>query len=180
MYADVGGGSVPNSTANSLARISLRWMILECCRTGIGIRFRKDVLKTIGIVDQKTLERTRPQRLATEDTVIPTPPHSAFPTEQENEWLRQCSSKDTDIEKWTPDSEGNELGLSTIKEMAVSATTSAFEIEEDLKDALSPIYDQLKIWKMWWFPEVIPLRHRVHCLENLKALQGHHWSYVSH
>ena len=184
MYVDVGGGSVPNSTENSLGRISLRWMILECLRTGTGIRFRIDALKKIGM-DQNTLaslsdvqltvERARPQRFATEDTVAPTP-HSA--TEQEKEWLRQNSTKDTDIGRGTPDSKGNELGLPTIKETTATTGNSASKIEQELRDALSPIYDQLKIWKIWWLPEVIPLRHRVH-LEKLRALQGHHWSYAT-
>ncbi|KAI9430249.1 hypothetical protein BJY52DRAFT_1232453 [Lactarius psammicola] len=184
-HADVGGGSVPNSTENSLARISLRWMILECFRTGTGIRFRKDALKRIGM-DQKTLtslpggqftvERARPQRLATDVTVVPSPPHSAFSTEQENEWLRQDFVKDTDIEG-TLDSKANVSELPTMsKEMATMTGSSAFKTEHELKDALSPIYDQLKIWKIWWLPEVIPLRHRVHGLENLSALRGHHWS----
>ncbi|KAI9442825.1 hypothetical protein BJY52DRAFT_1194667 [Lactarius psammicola] len=184
-HADVGGGSVPNSTENSLARISLRWMILECFRTGTGIRFRKDALKRIGM-DQKTLtslpggqftvERARPQRLATDVTVVPSPPHSAFSTEQENEWLRQDFVKDTDIEG-TLDSKANVSELPTMsKEMAAMTSSSAFKTEHELKDALSPIYDQLKIWKIWWLPEVLPLRHRVHGLENLRALRGHHWS----
>jgi hypothetical protein len=36
------------------SRISLRWMILECFRTGSGIRFRKEALIRIGM-DQNTL-----------------------------------------------------------------------------------------------------------------------------
>ena len=34
------------------------------------------------------------------------------------------------------------------------------EEEEDLKDALSPIYDQLKLQRAWWILEAIPLRFR--------------------
>ena len=30
------------------------------------------------------------------------------------------------------------------------------EAEEDLADALSPMYDQLKLAKYWWFLELIP------------------------
>ncbi len=163
-------------------------MILECFRTGTGIRFRNDALKRIGM-DQNTLTslsggqftvgRARPQRFATEVTVVPTPPHSAFPTEQENEWLHQDSIKDTNIERGTLDYTGDVSELPTMsKEMAATTGGSAFKTEQELKDALSPIYDQLKIWKFWWLPEVIPLRHREHGLENLRALQGHHWSYV--
>ena len=188
-YADVGGGSVPNSTENSLARVSLRWMILECFRTGSGIRFRREALKGIGI-NQNTLtslsegrftvERARLQRFATEDTVVPTSPPYASPTEKENAWLLQDSIKDAaSSEKRTPDFKSNASDLPTINEMSASTGASAFETEQELKDALSPIYDQLKICKIWWLPEVIPLRHRVHGLEDLKSLRGHHWSYVS-
>ncbi|KAI9442826.1 hypothetical protein BJY52DRAFT_1317826 [Lactarius psammicola] len=48
-HSDVGGGSVPNEARNSLARISLRWMIHECFRTQIGIQFRRNVLENLGI-----------------------------------------------------------------------------------------------------------------------------------
>lgn len=46
---DVGGGSVTNDTRNSLARISLRWMIRECFKTKTGILFRKDSFKNVGM-----------------------------------------------------------------------------------------------------------------------------------
>ncbi|KAH9055195.1 hypothetical protein EDB87DRAFT_1688475 [Lactarius vividus] len=190
-HADVGGGSVPNGTKNYLARISLRWMILECFRTGTGIRFREDALRRTGMDQdmltslssgQFTVERARPQRLATDDTVFPTPSpqSSAFPAEKESDWLRQDFTKDTDIERGTVDLKENVSELPTMsKEMAATKDSSASMTEQELKDALSPIYDQLKICKIWWLPEVIPLRHRVRCLEDLKALRGHHWSYVS-
>jgi hypothetical protein len=46
---DVGGGSVLNETRNSLARISLRWMIHECFRTETGIQFRPESLEALGM-----------------------------------------------------------------------------------------------------------------------------------
>ncbi|KAH8990234.1 hypothetical protein EDB92DRAFT_1865077 [Lactarius akahatsu] len=187
-HADVGGGSVPNGTENSLARISLRWMILECFRTGTGIRFREDALRRTGM-DKNALtslsggqfiaERARPQRLATDVTVFSTssPQSSAFPAGKESDWLRQDFTKDTDIERGTVGSKENVSELPTMsKEMAATEGSSAFMTEQELKDALSPIYDQLKICKIWWLPEVIPLRHRVRGLEDLRALRGHHWS----
>ncbi len=190
---DVGGGSVPNNTENSLARISLRWMILECFRTGTGIRFRKDALKRLGM-NQGTLaspsdglftvERARPgaQRFATEKTVVPTSTSSMPPTEQKNEELRYDSIKGTDTERGILVSKGDVSGPAEMFEGKTPSTTgsSAFKTEIELKDALSPIYDQLKIWKLWWLPEIVPLRHRVHGIKNLKTLRGHHWSYVSH
>ena len=35
------------------------------------------------------------------------------------------------------------------------------EEEEDLFDALSPIYDQLKLAKPWWVLEFLPMKHRM-------------------
>ena len=178
MRADVGGGSVPDTAEYSLARISLRWMILECFRAGTGIRFHKEALNRIGL-DQNTLaslsggqfkvERARVQRFATEDTVVPTSPQSVFPTGQEN----QDPAKGTDIEKGTPYCKDDSSELPTITEMT---STTVVKTEQEMKDALSPIYDQLKICKIWWLPEVMPLRHRIHGLGDLKALRGHHWS----
>lgn len=49
------------------------------------------------------------------------------------------------------------------------------EEEEDLRDALCPIYDQLSLAPSWWFLELFPMRHREqrdddHWIGN--------WSYV--
>jgi hypothetical protein len=45
MLTDVGGGSVPNNERNSLARISLRWMIRECFECNTGIVFDAKLLE---------------------------------------------------------------------------------------------------------------------------------------
>lgn len=42
-----------------------------------------------------------------------------------------------------------------------AAGTPLTEEEEDLADALSPVYDQLALAKGWWALEVIPMRHRM-------------------
>lgn len=34
-----------------------------------------------------------------------------------------------------------------------------FELEIDLKDAMSPVYDQLKLAPMWWLLELLPVKH---------------------
>lgn len=52
--SDVGGGSVPNSTPNNLARIPLRWMIRECFLARTGIQFEAESLRELGL-DPATL-----------------------------------------------------------------------------------------------------------------------------
>ncbi|KAI0829012.1 hypothetical protein BC628DRAFT_1337562 [Trametes gibbosa] len=59
-HCDVGGGSVPDETRHSLARIPLRWMIRECFRTRTGIRFHGELLKEVGL-DPATLWPTAPR-----------------------------------------------------------------------------------------------------------------------
>ncbi|KAH9167852.1 hypothetical protein EDB89DRAFT_1995238 [Lactarius sanguifluus] len=185
-HADVGGGSVPNETENCLARISLRWMILECFRTGTGIRFRKGSLKRIGM-NQDTLEsftgghfiieRVRSQMLASEDTFTSaTHPGPASATEQpRGEICQDDGLKGIDIDQGPLNSIGKTSGLSIrIKEVSPPTGSLAFKPEQERKDALSPIYDQLNIWRAWWLPEIIPLRHRVQSLE--RSPQGHYWS----
>ncbi|KAI5121318.1 hypothetical protein M0805_003785 [Coniferiporia weirii] len=54
-HCDVGGGSVPNNTRHSLARIPLRWMIRECFKNETGIIFDKDILKASIGIDADTL-----------------------------------------------------------------------------------------------------------------------------
>ncbi|EJD05526.1 uncharacterized protein FOMMEDRAFT_103603 [Fomitiporia mediterranea MF3/22] len=48
-HCDVGGGSVPNTTPNNLARIPLRWMIRECFLARTGIQFEADRLRDLGL-----------------------------------------------------------------------------------------------------------------------------------
>ncbi|KAH9854309.1 hypothetical protein C2E23DRAFT_775632 [Lenzites betulinus] len=95
-HCDVGGGSVPDETRHSLARIPLRWMIRECFRTRTGIRFHGELLKDIGL-DPATLWPAAPTCNAwdadsfvypggsvTKPTAVPPPPiiatHIVAPT----------------------------------------------------------------------------------------------------
>ncbi|CAK5265619.1 unnamed protein product [Mycena citricolor] len=48
-HADVGGGALPNNARNSLARISLRWMIRQCFVVRTGIMFHAEMLRMAGI-----------------------------------------------------------------------------------------------------------------------------------
>jgi hypothetical protein len=60
----------------------------------------------------------------------------------------------------------------------VPASQSTFKSEEDeeLKDALSPIYDELKLNKAWWILEVLPLQYSVQ--NRRDASWRTYWAYV--
>ena len=130
-FADVGGGSVENGTRHSLARIPLRWMIRQCFLLETGILFHREMFKNIGL-DPATLYpivKPRPPPVSTiASTAAATPRHSVLPSASTTRTLF----------------EGGEY------------CDFVNEEEEDLADALSPVYDQLKLARYWWILEVLP------------------------
>ena len=59
---------------------------------------------------------------------------------------------------------------------ATATSTFKSEEEEELLDALCPIYDQLKLAKAWWILEILPLRHRMQNRHTMKWQP--YWQYV--
>ncbi|KAI0253200.1 hypothetical protein BJV78DRAFT_1123425 [Lactifluus subvellereus] len=115
-HCDIGGGSVPNGTPNSLARIPLRWMIRQCFLKNTGIQFYRDSFKDIGL-DVNSIFPV---------VVVPRPPAT-----------KASASHVADIKP---------------------TTHAAEPTDEELADAQSEIYDQLKRSKAWWILEILPLR----------------------
>ncbi|KAF8074124.1 hypothetical protein FPV67DRAFT_1480849 [Lyophyllum atratum] len=142
-HCDVGGGSVSNKTRNSLARIPLRWMVRECFKANTGMMFDAQALRGIGLDPMSLFPY-----------VTPRPPPLPVGSEA--------------YENLTEVSIFERL-ISRVKKPKVAAATSFVpkannevvnEELEDLKDALSPIYDQLKIKRRWWVLEILPLNLR--------------------
>ncbi|KAI0003870.1 hypothetical protein BJV74DRAFT_490807 [Russula compacta] len=140
VHCDVGGGSVPNGTRNSLARITLRWMIRQCFLTNTGIQFRREAFKDIGI-DPDTIF----------PSVIPRPPAlkaSAYvPPDETGASAHVAEPTEATLTDEVPTS-------------PTAASTFKSEEDEELVDALSPIHDELELSKAWWILEVLPMRHR--------------------
>jgi len=128
-HCDVGGGSVENGTRNSLARIPLRWMIRQCFAAKTGIMFHKATFPKVGL-DPKTLH---PEVRVRDEPVF------------------QDLTKHT-IPVLKP------LVVKHDRKAVVYTDGGSFvnENEEDLADALSPMYDQLKKKMYWWILEWIP------------------------
>jgi hypothetical protein len=123
---DVGGGSVKNQTPHSLARIPLRWMIRECFETNTGILFEADKLRDFGLNPSSLWpivpKKKRPGSLSAKDMLI-----RAKPKTQEEAAAQAKRER-----------EGEHL-----------VDDKLIEEHEELKDALSPIYDQLDEWWVW-------------------------------
>jgi hypothetical protein len=139
-HSDIGGGSVQNGTRNSLARIPLRWMIRQCFLANTGIQFYRTTFKHIGL-DPTTLfpfVTTRPLALGTSASCVAEARASTY-----------CP----DPHRVTVNDQAQASPM--------AACTFKAEEHEELLDALSPIYDQLKLLKAWWILEILPLRHLV-------------------
>ncbi|KAI0299806.1 hypothetical protein BC826DRAFT_993448 [Russula brevipes] len=156
-HCDIGGGSVPNDTRNSLARIPLRWMIRQCFLTKSGIQFHREAFKDIGI-DPNTLFPfviTRPKALK----------------------ATACSAAEAETPSHTAEATDATL-TGSVQGSPTAASTFKTEEDEELADALTRIYDELKLSKFWWLLEILPMRHRVQSREN--ALWNSEWRYVIH
>ena len=142
-FLDVGGGSVSNRTRYALARIPLRWMIRECFKTNSGIFFDSDSLPNVGL-NPSTLHpvvTARPDPLpVTPYDRIAKAPSSPIP-----KGIRALAK----LEKEQPEFLKN----------SASGIPPGTEEEEELQDAISPRYDQLRLAKLWWILEIMPFFH---------------------
>ena len=145
--SDVGGGSVENGTRHSLARITLRWMVRECFRANTGIVFDAHMLKhEIGLDVNSVLEA--PTLLS---SPLPSPhPSSILPSEKPRSepptsptsryrplsWIKGKPSRDNATKDPKPPYKG--------------------EYQEEVDDAISPIFDQLDMHWYWKAMEYIP------------------------
>ncbi|KAF5337742.1 hypothetical protein D9758_016028 [Tetrapyrgos nigripes] len=139
-HCDVGGGAVPNETRNSLSRIPLRWMIRQCFLTGTGIMFHREMLKDVGLDPDSLYPMVRPR-----------PPMRMT--------RRQLGAGD-DTGAGTAGSSSNPTNTTNITRTqrlrSIFLEDFIDEEEEDVKDILSDIHDELKTVKAWWLLEVLP------------------------
>jgi hypothetical protein len=149
-HCDVGGGSVPNETANNLARIPLRWMIRECFLNNTGILFHSAELDELGISPASLWPTVK----------IPTPPDLADIDEgpahgHEATGSTLVNGHGADA----TDATAINVPLPPPSKLA-PATPIKLAFDEDAKDAVSPIYDQLSLVWWWWVLELMPMRQR--------------------
>jgi len=158
-HCDVGGGSVANGTRHSLARIPLRWMIRECFKVNTGIIFDAHMLMhevglDIGSIT-KAPNPLRPTELQLTRAnsaelrgfsfrKVPVAVVSGLGSPFRWVWGKLSNLRHHDSPKFT---------------LEPQRPISLGEAQEELEDALSPIYDQLNkhtYWKvMEWIPWII-------------------------
>ncbi|KAF8527210.1 hypothetical protein JB92DRAFT_3087166 [Gautieria morchelliformis] len=157
-HCDIGGGAVENSRRHNLARIPLRWMIRQCFLANTGIRFHGPLLAAIGL-DPNTLYpvvKPRPPAVFYSPPQPETPPSTRqlLPDQDQDQGCGSAehpindaqNASDATVARATPLGYGNVLVSSILSEE-----------EEDLADALCPMYDQLRLAPLWWLLEGLPM-----------------------
>jgi hypothetical protein len=124
-------------------------MVRECFKAATGIMFNSSALQDELGMDPSSLypyviPRPPPLPLSPGIDRIRNPPAKEIPIQTRNH-LRK---------KKAP------LAHEAMKDAKLKMTPPLSEEEEELYDALSPKYDQLKIQKGWWIVELIPLHLR--------------------
>ena len=160
-HCDVGGGSVKNGTRNSLARIPLRWMLREIFKCNIGIQFHRDMFYKVGM-DPDTLYpyiKPRPPPLF-QDPILAGPEHTHELDMARDAVRRRRKTADAHL---IPIADPHVVDDDPTVIVYSDGGGFVNEEEEDLADALSPMYDQLAIAPEWWLLEMVPQRrHYMH------------------
>jgi hypothetical protein len=119
-------------------------MVRECFKTNSGIIFNTESLREIGL-DPSTIYPVRPRPPALFDRVktevIEAPPYTSFLAGIFNFFRNAQAKKDA------AQSKAQQIPFIN-------------EEEEELRDALSPKYDQLSINWFWWILEILPISVR--------------------
>ncbi|CAL1694110.1 unnamed protein product [Somion occarium] len=183
VHTDVGGGSVPNGTPHSLARIPLRWMIRECFRCNNGILFDAVQLQQVGL--RVTTNDNGDLILGDIPARIKVYSPRNVPRPKNPKYRNGCGSLFFRVAvKFA--SESLSYSLTTLKQLFWSERRTLislvppgsgplayldssdgselvgqpedYEAREELEDALSPFYDQLEARATWHILEWIPQR----------------------
>jgi len=129
-------------------------MIRECFRTDTGIIFNTQGLRDLGL-DPSTLYpfvTPRPPPIPVGEATI-----KELPRGRPSRIHRYFSH----LKKKTPLISGPDIDPAPVNLTETGkAARVGTEEEEDLKDALSPIYDRLKLQRAWWILEILPLKLR--------------------
>jgi hypothetical protein len=167
-FVDVGGGTVSDSTKNSLSNIPLRWMIRQCILANTGIKFDGNKLRLIGIeLDPVTgLSLLYPPCQPEDDNAKPT----LTQVDSRSSAARTYSESSSPVLGThaydTQHNEANARGEKScsLETLVCAVDSSAHEeadahraASEDYLDAICPMYDQLEYNRHWWITECLPI-----------------------
>ncbi|KAF9786823.1 hypothetical protein BJ322DRAFT_1052259 [Thelephora terrestris] len=160
-HCDIGGGSVQNGTRHSLARIPLRWMIRECFKVDTGIIFDAHMLNHEVGLDTDSIFNA-PNPLSPETHHLDKPAANQIRGFTLSRVPVAIFSGLSAPFRWLGGKVKN-LRLRRPPRVVFSPSLELprFKYEgsealEELRDALSPVYDQLDLHWYWKVMEWIP------------------------
>ncbi|KAG6376991.1 hypothetical protein JVT61DRAFT_1033 [Boletus reticuloceps] len=130
-HSDIGGGNVEDDVKVSLAQITLHWMVEQVVRSECGILFDGDELARIGFTPPVPAPNSSPNS------------NNDLPRAAPEEGTRGI--KDSSAVQESPN-EPNQH-------------TPSPDSYPERSDAIAPLFDELKINKMWWILEVLPFSY---------------------
>ena len=189
-----------NGTPYALARIPLRWMIRECFRCNTGIVFDAVMLQRLGLhvvkgADGLTLADL-PERIPGSADLLPKVPKPGI--------LSSIAHVVWDTASWPvkqlgrlvhrtprlPLSADGQAQCNTYRLAPFDANDpdyrlltdldGQYEAEQELQDALSPLYDSVNQQFVWRLLEWLPIRVKKQwaIVEEVDSLEGFVWVYV--
>jgi len=186
VHTDVGGGSVPNGTRHSLARIPLRWMIRECFRCNTGIIFDAAQLQQTGlrVVMEKGIPVLAELPPRIRGSHLSQPQGGSMPNGVSLLWslLTTVATHAWSTLKWCFSRPSMNIGalpftgLDTPDQLVEQAENC--EAEEEYDDALSPLNDQLEGLASWHLLEWIPQRVKKAKAIVAKAEDGSSYKWI--
>lgn len=130
-------------------------MIRECFRTNTGIQFHAPLLRSIGIEPNHLYPYIQPRPEAISFSSLSVGVQSSVLDTVREAAKQPPPPVDTDATV-SCGYTGTPLAIGSDGKMVMTLS----EEEEDLRDALCPIYDQLSYAPVWWLLELLPMRHR--------------------
>lgn len=128
-------------------------MIRQCFLRNTGIRFHTDLLRTVGL---------DPATLYPEVLSRPPPVHRWTSIERRSpKFTGRNTTRSSFASVHAREDPGRPIHHSMGYAGVSRRDMHLNEEEEDLADAVSPIYDQLALRWGWWSLELLPMRRRV-------------------
>lgn len=141
VLSDIGGGNVQDDVEVSLAQITLHWMVEQVIQSKCGILFDNDKLAGIGF----KLPSLPPQPPVTCRQIL-------------------LDSGINDLARVSSETRARrdaiDINCSVVEELPndsePSQPTPSPGTYPERSDAIAPLFDELKINKLWWLLEIVP------------------------
>jgi hypothetical protein len=131
-------------------------MIRECFKTATGILFNADGLRSIGLNPSALFPIVLPRPGPKEAKGMKI---RAIPKDRPTSITADRGQQEAMLEHYAyPDGTGDAMDINGKQIRCLERT----EEEEELHDAMSPVYDQLSLAPHWWALELVPMLHKYH------------------